>query len=1064
METLLPGTEVIARGLRWEVVTTDPLGPQTLYRLRSLDGPLQGKELDLLHPFEPIEPVVRELRPEQAAPLRNWLVYHQAFLLEQALGSNALLAVQPGRLTLEPYQLVPTLRALRMSRVRLLLADSVGLGKTVQAGLVLTELIARRMAHRILVVSPAGPLMEQWQVEMTERFGLRLETIDRQKLEDVRRSTELGANPYDHIPLGLVSIDFLKQERVLDQLERASYDVVVIDEAHHAMDVGAAEDRDQSQRRRLAEVLARRCDALLLLTATPHDGNDRSFASLCELLDPSLVDGRGALRGDRYRPHVIRRLKKHIIDPVTGEPKFRERVVLPRPVSVVPEKHKAFVELQRGLLDLVAPELKRAFRARRYSDVLAFIALLKRSVSTVAACGGTLSAVAERFAGLLTAGAETQESRRERLRTLREYQRKLERFGTLSTTEEYEHYVLEAEDLAQRLADLQRDVKSGSRSLSRASSVVEALDDLISLAGEAAGHDPKLEQLVEEIHKIRGEEPGANVIVYTEYRDSQDAAVKALRKAGVGEVITMSGEDNNSVRSEVTHRFRAQPNLILVSTDAAAEGLNLHQQCHHLIHLELPFNPNRLEQRNGRIDRYGQTKDPIVRYLYLQGTFEERILLRLIAKYERQRSRLTWMPNTLGLTASTDASSERLLKSLMDQDERLFQVEEPHYDLLELADDTAPDQATQELLEEIDHSLRGFEKAAQSHTWLGDAGLNSEDKLLADADTAYRNGQRVSTVNLARFVTDALLLDGGQVRSEISEQVFEVVLPAAWRHELDQLPGYDPATGAVRLTTQMDLTHDARNRTVGFLGRAHPLVRRALDRVRNLSLGGRTQHVQDNRVSVARAAIDEPALLLTFLGRVSSKAGRELDRVLAVKISRDRTADFYASGDEWIGYANPEKAERTRDVYRDYFADWFTTAEERARDVAREGFAPLADEFRKRREADLYDEQLQQEQWLRQRAEEITGQVRDHVIQVPLFGDGESEISLVRPDWETKTDPAERLAAFATDASQQPRLRSEADGVLRIYRQRRTAIEARAAMNDPELLPLGALMLLPERG
>jgi len=149
--------------------------------------------------------------------------------------------------------------------------------------------MARRVAHRVLVVSPAGPLLEQWKLEMAQRFGLRFDVIDRGRLEEVRRGTALGANPFDHIPLGLASIDFLKQERVLDQLERTSYDVVVIDEAHHCMDLGTAQEREDSQRRRLAEVLARRCDAMLLLTATPHDGNDRSFASLCELLDPSLA-------------------------------------------------------------------------------------------------------------------------------------------------------------------------------------------------------------------------------------------------------------------------------------------------------------------------------------------------------------------------------------------------------------------------------------------------------------------------------------------------------------------------------------------------------------------------------------------------------------------------------------------------------------------------------------------------------------------------------------------------------------------------------------------------------
>ena len=178
---------------------------------------------------------------------------------------------------------------------------------------------------------------------MARRFGLGLEVIDRGRLEEVRRSTELGANPFKHLSLGLASIDLLKQERVLDQLERTSYGMIVIGEAHHCMDLGAAQEREDSQRRRLADMLSRRCDALLLLTATPHDANDRSFASLCELLDPSLVDGWGMLRGERYRPHVVRRMKSHV-------PGFKTRIVEPRPVIAYPAAHPAFVALHRALL------------------------------------------------------------------------------------------------------------------------------------------------------------------------------------------------------------------------------------------------------------------------------------------------------------------------------------------------------------------------------------------------------------------------------------------------------------------------------------------------------------------------------------------------------------------------------------------------------------------------------------------------------------------------------------------------------------------------------------------
>ncbi len=1065
MTQLLPGTEVRARGLRWEVVLSEPLGPQTLFRLRGLEGAVKGQEIDLLHPFERLEPVIHELQPEKAGPLRNWLVYHQAFLLEQALGPDALLSVQPGRLRLEPYQLVPVLRAIRMSRPRLLLADGVGLGKTVEAGLVLTELIARRVAHRVLIISPAGPLMEQWKTEMAERFGLRLDVIDRGRLEEIRKSTELGANPFDHIPLGLASIDFLKQERVLEQLERSSYDVVVIDEAHHCMDLGAAGEREDSQRRRLAQVLARRCDTLLLVTATPHDGHERSFASLCELLDPSLVDGNGALRGERYRAHVVRRLKRHVTDWRTKEPLFRERVVCPRLVVANPEEHPTFIELQRALLDLIAPELRHAFRARRYSDVLSLIALLKRSVSTVAACRSTLEVVAERLQRILAEGAESQESRRQRLRTLREYQRRLERFGTVSPEEEEEQHLLEAEDLAHRLADLQREVRAGSRTLKRTADVILALDDLIALAEDAADEDPKLQQLAAEIEAIRRDEPRANVLVYTEYTTSQKAAVDYLRSAGLGQVLTMSGDDTDADRKTTTDRFRTQEDLILVSTDAAAEGLNLHERCHHLIHLELPFNPNRLEQRNGRIDRYGQTRDPIVYYFYLGGTFEERILLRLIAKYERQRARLTFVPNTLALTTSTDAGSERLLKGLIDEDERLFQEQGPLFDIS--SDDALEggDQATRELLEEIDRSLMGFEKATRTHTWLGDAGLNAGERLLTEADAAHDRGGRVGAVDLARFVTDAALLDGGDVLGSIDDPTFEIVLPSHWLYGLEDLPGYDPQGRRVRLTTRLDVTRDAQEHPVGFLGRAHPLVRRALDRVRNLSFGTGSHYGQDPRASAVVVDVAEPTLLYTFLGRIMSQAGRELERVLAVEVRPGDEPEYYGEATEWLNLADPARALRTSSLWEQQFAHWGDKAAELARERAMTSFEALAEAFTQERRQALEVEREELHKWLEGRAREITGEEPPPAVQMELFdvaAEAPGPTQGPVPTWAQLTDPAQRLAAFAADRTQPPARRSEAEGVLRTHRQRLADIQTRLALGDPEIIPLGLLMLVPD--
>ncbi len=1064
MSDLLPGTEVEARGLRWEVVFSQAAGQQTLYRLRGLEGAVRGRELDLLAPFEEIRPKNRGFEPERAAPLAHWLVYHRAFLLEQALGPHSLLAVQPGRLRVEPYQLVPVLRALRMSRPRLLLADAVGLGKTIQAGLVLTELMARRLAHRVLIVSPAGPLLQQWITEMLDRFGLRLDEIDRARLEEIRRGHELGANPFDHVHLGIASIDFLKQEKVLTLLDRdhAPFDVVIIDEAHHCFDLsGALERSEDTQRRRLAEVLARQCDSMLLLTATPHDGNDRSFASLCELLDPSLVDGRGELRGQAYRGHVIRRLKRHIKDK-DGTDRFRERKVDPRPVVPESPRHDAFLAMHRSLLALVAPELRRAFGAKRYSDVLAFIALLKRSVSTVAACGATLEAVSDRFSAALTEGAESQEARSQRRKSLREYARSLDRFGVLGAEAETDVHRLEAEEVAQRLAELERDHRTGARDVKRIASVVDSLAELRDLATDAAARDPKLEQLVAEIRNIRAVEPGANVLVYSEYVDSQRVAARTIAEAGLGEVLTMSGEDDNPSRQATTERFRLHDGLVLVSTDAAAEGLNLHQRCHHLIHLELPFNPNRLEQRNGRIDRYGQTRDPIVRYLYLRGTFEERILLKLIAKYERQRKRLTFVPNTLGLATSTDAGAARLLKGLMAEETELFRDTSPAVEFFAADEPEASNEATQELLEEIDRSLRSFEDAARTHTWLGDAGLNAEAQLATEADQALRSGTDLAHVDLPRFVVDACVADGGEVQGALTDQTFEVRLPPSWLGPVEDLPGWDAATRSLCLTTHLDVIHDPQNRPAGYLGRAHPLVRRALDRVRNLSFGQSAAKGEDPRVSAIAAPVPTERLLLTYLARVSSPAGRELERVLAVEVSRaDDGTVVHASADSWLGLIKSGRAVSTRDLWKTRFATWAEPRSPNALSAATAAFEPIARAFCDERRKAIVTEIEDLDRWLRQRSADITQEYRPTQQQLDLTAGTTATQPEAAPTWASLSDPIERLAGFAKDREQPAKKRSEAQGVLTLHAKRRADLGTRLGTLPPEIVPLGLLMIVP---
>lgn len=1042
--SFLPGTEVMVRNLRWEVVESQPEGKETRVRLRGTGG-MAGFEIDVLSPFEKIELISRDFDPVLADKLSNWLVYHQAFLLEQTLGPDVFLAVQPGRLRIEPYQLVPLARALRLSRPRLLIADDVGLGKTIEAGLIVAELMARRRLYRLMVVTPAGPLLSQWQSEMSERFGLRLDIVDRAKLDEIRRGAELGSNPFDQLSHTLVSMDFLKQDRVLDELERTlPYDLIIIDEAHHYNETGINEsDRsDASQRRKLAEVLARKTDALLLLTATPHDGYDRSFASLLELLDPSLLDGKGKPREDVYRNHVIRRLKKHIQvrHPQSGEyVHFPERKIEPIEVEMDAEIHKEYVEMHRALLGFIAPALKNALRVKQYDDALAYLALLKRSTSSVVAVRNTLQTVYSRLSELATSHQEELENRNQRRKSLKAFQRKMARFGTLTLDEEQEKEMLEREELAQQLALFDRETRKFEKSATKTTSAVDALKDILAKAEQAVSHDLKVDQLVEEIKKIRKVEPRANILIYTEYVDSLHVIEERIKQEKLGPVLTIHGgkqDDDAPVkvsRKTVTEQFRSKDNLILVSTDAAAEGLNLHDRCHHLIHFELPWNPNRLEQRNGRIDRYGQWEIPTIRYFYLCGTFEERILARLMAKYERQRERLKFMPNTLGVDVN-DFPETGLFAALAGGEESIG-LPCKRFRFTDISADESGDPDVKVLLEEIDHTMNRFENVAKTYKWLGDEGAAADQIYQQQAQRAFDAGQKSAQVDLLTFVKNALLSEGGLVKE--GSDWLDFYLPQQWTHGMDGLPGWDEDARRLRLTTNMDCLFDDAEVPVGYLGRAHPLVKCAIEKVRHQSLGQSSG--LDRRVSAVKSKDGKKALLFTFLGRLDSKAGREFERLISVKVGDNLSAEAYQDT-SWVPDMNEGIA--TRGLWEKEFQSWADKAQEIAFAEAQKLFIEQADAAATRLKEQLVQERRELEEWFDRRVHDLLGREEQ---SMPLFhGISESKSSI------------ERLREFI--ALSKGRERSEAETLVNLFQVRLLKINERLDILNPSVSHLGILM------
>ena len=1003
-----------ARGLMWHVVEVDSAADRQRLSLRCAEGDMVGLTWELYVPPEQIELVNEVLDPECPAPLSLWRLMHQARALNELPGEMTFVARQPGRIRVEPYQLVPLMRALDMPRPRLLLADGVGLGKTIQAIIIAAEFIARRRAHRILIVTPSGPLLSQWEQETRLRFGLKFTPISNAaELWDIRRANELGSNPFDSVSLCITSLDFAKQDHVLEELGRCAWDLVIIDEAHHCVGFGPRVSQEATYRRRLAEVLARRSDGLLLLTATPHDGQDAHFASLIALLDPSLVDGAGGFLGRDYRHHVIRRMKTHIRDPHTGVPLFRERHVVHVKVDVGGTEHEAVRDFHRALSAFVVPRIRRRPGT---DDTLAFVSLLKRSVSTITACLETLRVVIERLARLASGDVETKAAQHERARALRAWRRRAARFGTLGAEDEASRDALEVQSMAEALR------VEPDNEMAR----------LIQLGVAAEPDDPKLSAVILEVQLIRLAHPRANILVYTEYTDSQVAAARALRAArGIeGDFLSIGGQDDDQARADAAERFAAIDGQILISTDSLAEGLNLHSRCFHLIHLDLPYNPNRLEQRNGRIDRYGQSHRPEIRYLYIPGTFEESLLLHLIAKYEKARSALEVMPDTLGVTATPDDYDGPLMGNLSERPEDLFETgANPIHTLDRAVADSSPETVS-ELMREIDRAFGAFDLMAVAHGWYGARGLNAGINQIIQAEQFRSTSPHAG--GLVDFVRAVIVAETG----ESSIVPDELGLPETWVHGLDGLPGFDSGTRVMRFTRDMETWRDPGGRGTEYVGRVHPLALRAIRR--GSQLPG----------AVAFGYGSQLSLLLTYeieIAVAHNIVFREIIAVLAGPVLPPTEVTH------WIDFADYRDVGPIDKVWERWFAPWENRARRDAEHLSHGIGLKKHEAFIARYEGVRQETLARSRHWLRARADLLCGPF------VPQTGDlfGASDLA---PIWGRQEDPSTRLVSLATCPNVLGSKRREASEALETFREMAPSEE----MPGPFVChPIGMLMVVP---
>lgn len=553
---------------------------------------------------------------------------------ESPLLSPSFSAVQ-----VEDYQLYPTFQALSMPRVNLLLADDVGLGKTIEAGLIVQELIRQRRIRRILIVCPAS-LQVQWKEEMAEKFSLDFTIIDSDYVLRTQRKLGVDSNPWRIHTRLIVSMDYLKQPDVLRRFHDASrqpetaasmlpWDLLIVDEAHNFTPSAAGMD---SQRCQTLREIVHRFEHRLFLTATPHNGYTFAFSGLLELLDPVRFQQVRALTPEmtRHLSLVMIRRMKEDLNRNLAVPRFPNRRVEGLPIEIAGAEQRLYKAVREYRLD----GIDKAGRAGARERVLAQFVLsllTKRLLSSTYAFARTWW---QHVAGFDLAGfdaAQVEESRRRA-----------------------ETPIEDDTEKDRREVDA---VRLGGSWLGAHREILRVHLDRISQELIALGWSP--ERVAQgPIREARfppdarfncliawiGEHLAVSderLIIFTEYKDTLDYLIARLAKAGYQHptVETLFGGDSASHRAEVKAAFNdpTSPIRILVATDAASEGLNLQTACRYVLHQEIPWNPMRLEQRNGRVDRHGQWRDVTVYHFVSDQVEDLKFLDYVVAKVDQVR-------------------------------------------------------------------------------------------------------------------------------------------------------------------------------------------------------------------------------------------------------------------------------------------------------------------------------------------------------------------------------------------------------------------------------------------
>src|SRR5258707_397327 len=757
------GERVIFRSLLWEVEDTSSELSLGLFG-RSAEN--QGRHVRVLLDLDDISradlPELRWTIGAKDWDVRQWKALHDAFRFTLSHSRGNLASVDWGRLVLEPYQLEPLKRIEELPFPRLLIADDTGLGKTAEAGLILSRLIQKRRAARVLILCRAQPEPERWQRELRDKFGIETVVInDQDDFKRLRQNVPAHLNPFSYYSRIVMSMHYAAQMHVMDDLRRdVRWDVAIIDEAHRF----AEHEGSKKHLADLGRVVAEKSEALLLLTATPHDGKTSTYASLIRLLDPYAITDPNELDAKIIRPLVIRRLKSEV-EKADGT-RFQQRDI--HMLDITKYRKKAERELDKGVARYAARLKTHALHLeqqgqREQAFGAAFLGTFfkKRLSSSVFACRRSIY---------------------ERLKTIEDKGKS----AAPTDAPSYTQLMLDDQVASGDAVNDATPSTEGTEGFVFESGENEEmlLKELRQLADTIEEQQESKVQALLHLLKRLLEKPGEKVGIFTEFRNTLDMLERVLTEHGYGPMlVTYHGTTPPAERDQNRRAFLSNPRVrIFLATDAASEGINLHKSCNTLVHIEIPWNPNRYEQRNGRIDSYGQESKPQVFILYSPRSVEQRVAEVVIQKLERIRTELGSVANVFPITQKLKLEQflHELDTSTIDQQEQLLSDEStlnPAIEAVTAQTEQHLDQLQQEQIT-IPQELVQGESFGQQEKRALQAQLDMSRAFVPE----YQNIEEFLRI----FLTLSDMNDG-QLRPTRENGVWAVHIPRRLRRELQDI-------------------------------------------------------------------------------------------------------------------------------------------------------------------------------------------------------------------------------------------------------------------------------------